>query len=107
MPGKKSAQPNPAPGSKAPTPARSIAEIEADINTSRDALVQNIELLERAVKQTFDPKRIISVQVTKVRSFYIDEYGGVKPERVVVTVGVVISVVVLRRVTRRIFGKGK
>lgn len=100
MPGKENAQPTPAP-------ARSIAEIEADITSSRDALVKNVEQLERAVKQTFDPKRILAVQVTKVRSFYIDEYGGVKPERVVVTVGVVVSVVVLRRVSRRIFGKGK
>ncbi len=107
MPGKENAQPNPAAGSTAPTPARSIAEIEADINKSRDALVQNIERLERAVKLTFDPKRIISIQVTKVRSFYIDEYGGVKPERVAITVGVVVSVVVLQRVTRRVFGKGK
>ncbi len=109
MPGKENAQPNPAAGSTAPTPtpARSIAEIEADITKSRDALVQNVERLERAVKLTFDPKRIISIQVTKVRSFYIDEYGGVKPERVAITVGVVVSVVVLRRVTRRVFGKGK
>lgn len=96
MPGKENAQPT-------PVPARSIAEIEADINASREALVKNVEQLERAVKQTFDPKRILTVQVTKVRSFYIDEYGGVKPERVVVTVGVVVSLVVLRRVTRRIF----
>lgn len=100
MPGKENARPTPAP-------TRSIAEIEADITASRNALVENVEQLERAVKATFDPKRIISVQVTKVRSFYIDEYGGVKPERVVVTVGVVVSVVVLRKVTRRIFGKGK
>ena len=58
-----------------------------------------------AVQQTFDPKRILTVQVTKVRSFYIDEYGGVRPERVAVTVGVVVSLVVLRRVKRRIFNK--
>lgn len=84
---------------------RSIAEIEADITTSRENLVQNVAQLQVAVQQTFDPKRILTVQVTKVRSFYIDEYGGVRPERVAVTVGVVVSLVVLRRVKRRIFNK--
>ena len=97
---------NPAHAKKpAPAPVRSIAEIEADITTSRENLVQNVAQLQVAVQQTFDPKRILTVQVTKVRSFYIDEYGGVRPERVAVTVGVVVSLVALRRVKRRIFNK--
>ena len=90
-----------------PPPQRSIAEIEADITSSREALVHNVAQLQVAVQQTFDPKRIIAVQVNKVRSFYIDEYGGVRPERVAVTVGVVVSLVVLRRVKRRVFNKNK
>ena len=106
MSGKQEAPANPAHAKKpAPAPVRSIAEIEADITTSRENLVQNVAQLQVAVQQTFDPKRILTVQVTKVRSFYIDEYGGVRPERVAVTVGVVVSLVVLRRVKRRIFNK--
>ena len=106
MSGKQEAPANPAHAKKpAPAPPRSIAEIEADITTSRENLVQNVAQLQVAVQQTFDPKRILTVQVTKVRSFYIDEYGGVRPERVAVTVGVVVSCSVLRRVKRRIFNK--
>ena len=106
MSGKQEAPANPAHAKKpAPAPPRSIAEIEADITTSRENLVQNVAQLQVAVQQTFDTKRILTVQVTKVRSFYIDEYGGVRPERVAVTVGVVVSLVVLRRVKRRIFNK--
>ena len=106
MSGKQEAPANPAHAKKpAPAPPRSIAEIEADITTSRENLVQNVAQLQVAVQQTFDPKRILTVQDTKVRSFYIDEYGGVRPERVAVTVGVVVSLVVLRRVKRRIFNK--
>ncbi len=106
MPGKKTAPADSASGSKPPAPQRSIAEIEAEIVTTRENLVQNVEQLQVAVKETFDPKRIVTVQVTKVRSFYIDEYGGVRPERVVVTVGVVVSVVVARRLVRRMFSRG-
>lgn len=88
---------------KARVRVRSVAEIEADIEGSRAQLVETITELQVAVKRTFDPRRIISVQVTKVKTFYVDEYGGVRPERVAITVGVVVGVVVLRRVTRRIF----
>ncbi|MEI6621564.1 MAG: DUF3618 domain-containing protein [Actinomycetes bacterium] len=87
----------------APVRVRSIAEIEADIEASREQLVETIVELQVAAKKTVDPRRIISVQITKVRTFYVDEYGGVRPERVAITVGVVVGFVVLRRVKRRIF----
>jgi hypothetical protein len=85
---------------------RSIPEIEAEIAASRDHLVETVEQLQVAVKKTIDPKRIISVQVMKVRGFYIDEYGGVRPERVAGTVGVVVGIIVVRRVGKRVFSKG-
>lgn len=106
MPGKNTATADSASGPKPAAPQRSVAEIEAEIVATRESLVHNVEQLQVAVKETFDPKRIVTVQVTKVRSFYIDEYGGVRPERVVVTVGVVVSVVVVRRLVRRMFSKG-
>jgi hypothetical protein len=105
MPGQKTAQSKSANGSK-PAPPRSIAEIEADIAATRESLVQNVGNLQVAVKQTVDPKRIVLVQVTRVRSIYIDEYGGVRPERVAVTVGVVVSIIVVRKLTRRMFRRG-
>lgn len=81
--------------------ARTIPEIEAEIAASRDSLVVTVGQLQVAVKKTLDPKRIIAVKVRKVRHFYLDEYGGVRPERVVGTVGVVVGIIVVRRVRRR------
>lgn len=103
MAGKKDAIAKAPESPKVPVRVRSVAEIEADIEGSRAHLVETITELQVAVKRTFDPQRIIAVQVTKVKTFYVDEYGGVRPERVAITVGVVVGVVVLRRVTRRIF----
>lgn len=88
-----------------PSAPRSIPEIEADLVSTRENLLVTVEQLQETVKETFDPKRIVTVQVEKVRSFYIDEYGGVRPERVVVTVGVVVGVVVIRGVFKRVFKK--
>lgn len=100
MSGEKNAQ---GKSSSAPAQGRSIAEIEADIAVSRENLLKSIEQLEGAVKETVDPRRIVYVQIGRVRAFYIDEYGGVRPERVAATVGVVVGVIVLRKITRSIF----
>jgi len=91
--------------SEAPAKQRTIPEIEADIAASRERLVQTVSQLEVTVKRNLNPKRILAVQVKKVQSFYVDEYGGVRPERVVVTVGVVVGFVVVRKVTKRVFSK--
>lgn len=89
----------------APARERSIPEIEADIAAARDSLVQTVDQLQGAVKETLDPKRIIAVQISKVRSVYIDEYGGIRPERVVITVGVVVGAIAVRGVFKRVFKK--
>lgn len=94
-----------APVAKPPTKQRSVAEIEADIEASRERLVETVGQLQVAVKETVDPRRIVAVQITKVRSFYVDEYGGVRPERVILTVTVIVGVLALRKIKRRIFNK--
>ena len=91
--------------SSSPAKSRSADEIEAEIVAARSNLMQTVHQLEVAVKTTVNPKRLVAVQITKVRSFYVDEYGGLKPERVAVTVGVVVSVVVVRGVLKRAFRK--
>lgn len=91
----------PAAPQQKPAPARSIPEIEADIEASRNNLINTVGQLQVAVEQTFNPRRILTVQIARVRSVYVDEYGGVRPERVAMTVGVVVSIVVLRRVVKR------
>jgi hypothetical protein len=100
MSGKQNAQ---GKSSSAPAQGRSIAEIEADIATSRENLLASIEQLESAVKETVNPRRVIYVQLGRVRAFYIDEYGGVRPERVAATVGVVVGVFVAGKISRSIF----
>ena len=84
-------------------PARSPEEIEADIAAARERLIGTVGQLERAVKRATDPVNVAKSGVRWVASFYVDEYGGVRPERIAVTVGVVVSVVVVRRVAKRIF----
>lgn len=81
--------------------SRSVAEIEAEIAASRDNLVKTVGELQVAVRVAFDPRRLLQRQLDRIRGFYVDEYGGVRPERVVVTVGVVVSVVVVRRAATR------
>lgn len=63
---------------------------------TRARLTGRIEQLEAYVK----PKAVLDRQLAKVRSFYIDTYGGVRPERVLATAGavaVVVGLCVLRR----------
>jgi len=105
MSGKKKSATAKSDASAKPAKTRSIPEIEAEIAASRDHLVETVGQLQVAVKRTIDPKRIIAVQVVKVRSFYVDEYGGIRPERVAGTVGVVVGIIVVRRVGKRVFGK--
>lgn len=88
-----------------PAPIRSVAEIEADLAATRESLISTVDQLQVAVKQTLDPKRILAIQVTRVRSIYVDEYGGIRPERVAVTVGVVVGAVVIKGVFKRAFKK--
>ncbi len=79
---------------------RSIADIEADIEQSRERLVETVGQLQSAVKQAVSPKHIASRAVAKVKGFYVDEYGQVRPTRVAGTVGTVAGVIVVRRVIR-------
>ncbi len=105
MSGKKKSAAAKSGAAKKPPATRSIPEIEAEIAASRDHLVETVGQLQVAVKKTLDPRRILSVQVLRVRGFYVDEYGGVRPERVAGTVGVVVGIIVVRRVGKRVFSK--
>lgn len=82
-----------------PARKRTIAEIEAELDASRENLVVTVDQLQTAVKQA--PKKFIAARIEKLRGIYVDEYGGIRPERVAITVGVVVAVVVVRRVAKR------
>lgn len=84
---------------KAAAPQRSLAQIETDMDATRERLAATIGQLQEALT----PKNLAMAQVEKVKNFYVDEYGAVRPERVAATVGVVVGTVVVVRVLKRIF----
>lgn len=82
-----------------PRPPRSIAEIESDMDATRERLAETIGQLTEALQ----PKNIIHRQVETVKGFYVDEYGAVRPDRVAMTAGAVVGFVVVVKVTKKIF----
>ena len=47
------------------------------------------------------PKNVLSRQVDRVKGVFVDEFGGIRPDRVAIAAGVVVGVVVLRSLIRR------
>ncbi len=82
-----------------PAPQRSLDEIETDLDATRERLAQGLDDLQEYVS----PKNIAARQVDKVKGVFIDQYGGVKPERVAMAVGALVAVVVIARL---ISGRG-
>jgi hypothetical protein len=81
----------------APKPERSMAEIEAELDATRARLAERIDELTDYVA----PKNVLDRQVGKVKGIFVDEYGGIKPDRVLMAAGAVVAVVVLLGITRR------
>ncbi len=82
-------------GQAQPAP-RSMADIESDMDATRARLSATLDELKFAAQ----PKNIANRQIQKVKSFYTDEYGAVRVDRVAMTVGVVVGLLVVRRVWR-------
>lgn len=80
-----------------PKPERSMAEITAELDATRARLAGRIDELTEYVA----PKNVMDRQVTKVKRVFVDEYGGIKPDRVLMAAGAVVAVVVLVGITRR------
>jgi hypothetical protein len=86
--------------SAVPAPPRSMDEIEAELEATRQRLAGRIDDLTDYVK----PANIVERQKNKLKSVFVDEYGGIKPDRVLMAAGIVVAVVglgVLRRRRRR------
>ena len=86
-----------AAASDAPPPPRSMDEIEAELQATRDRLAGRIDDLTEYVK----PANIVERQKNKLKSVFVDEYGGIKPDRVLMAAGIVVAVVGLRVLRRR------
>ncbi len=87
-----------APATPAPPP-RSAAQIQSDMEATRERLATTIGQLQ----QELAPKNLAHKQMERVRSFYVDEYGAVRPERIAMTAGVVVGGIVVIRTVKRIF----
>jgi len=82
---------------KPSNPPRSVAEITAEMDETRQRLAGTINDLQQAVS----PRNLAQRQLDRVKSYYVDEYGAVRPERVAKTVGIVVGSIVVIKVTRR------
>ena len=86
-----------AEGKPEPKPERSMAEIEAELDATRARLAGRIDELTEYVA----PRNVLDRQVGKIKGVFVDEYGGIKPDRVLMAAGAVVAVVVLLGITRR------
>ena len=87
----KAATGGPAEAEPAPAPPRSMDEIEADLAATRERLAGRLDELQEYVS----PKNLLGRQVEKVKGVFVDEYGGIKPDKVLIAAGVVVGVVVV------------
>lgn len=78
-------------------PQRSVSEIQAELDATRDRLAGRIDDLQEYVT----PRNVMNRQVDKVKGVFVDEFGGIKPDRVLIAAGVVVGLVVVLGVSRR------
>lgn len=80
-------------------PVRSAAEIEAELNATRDRLAGTVATLEERLNPRNVMERTVAEAKTKVREFYYDEQGNLRPERIAMTAGAVVVGLVGLRLT--------
>jgi hypothetical protein len=73
--------------------SRSIAQIEADMEATRERLTHTVSELQTSVTPSALRRRLVD----RVHGFYFDEYGGIRPERVALTAAAVVGLALLRR----------
>lgn len=74
------------------TPASADA-LQAEIDAARDGLATSIA----QIKEQTSPAALVRRGRNAVTGFFVDEYGGVRPERVAMVAGAVVTLVVMRR----------
>lgn len=77
----------------AATGADSPAQLQAEIDDARDDLAANLA----ALREQTSPEALMRRGRARVVGFFTDEYGGIRPQRVAMAAGVVVTLVVLRR----------
>ena len=71
----------------------SAAALQAEIEAARADLVTSLAQL----KEQSAPAALVRRGRAAVTGFFVDEYGGVRPERIAMAAGAVATLVVLRR----------
>lgn len=71
----------------------SAAQLEAEISAARDNLAATLDQLRAETS----PGALAARGVNAVKGFFTDEYGGVRPDRVAIVAGTVLTLIVLRR----------
>lgn len=71
----------------------SAQQLEAEIASARDSLASTLQQLRAETTPTALAQR----GVDRVKGFFTDEYGGIRPDRVAIAAGVVVTFVVYRR----------
>lgn len=71
----------------------SAAALQAEIESAREDLVTSLAEL----KEQVSPAALVRRGRARVTGFFVDEYGGIRPERVAMAAGAVVVLVVLRR----------
>lgn len=77
--------------------APTAAQLEAEIAEARSSLTSTIEQLRAETT----PQALAHRGVQKVKGFFTDEYGGIRPDRVAIVAGTVVAYLALRTVRRR------
>jgi hypothetical protein len=75
----------------APAPVRSAAQIEAELNATRDRLAGTVAILEERLNPRHVMDRTVADAKGKVRRFYLDDAGRVRPDRVALTAGAAVA----------------
>ena len=75
------------------SPEPSPADLEAEIAAARDNLAATIEQLRAETT----PAALAQRGVNVIKGFFVDEHGGVRPDRVAIAAGTMFTIVVLKR----------
>jgi ElaB/YqjD/DUF883 family membrane-anchored ribosome-binding protein len=78
-------------------PRRSAAQIESEIEATRNRLASRLDDFQDYVK----PANVVDRGVNSAKSVFVDEYGGVRPDRVAIAAGAVVGLIALRVLARR------
>lgn len=86
-------------GSSGAAPVRTVAEIEADLNATRDRLAGTVASLEQRLNPRTVMDRAMSEAKARVSAFYLDDQGKLRPDRVAMTAGAAVVGLIGLRLT--------